>query len=523
MWGIVPAAGRGSRIQPLAFSKELLPVGSRTEGAAERPCAVSEYLLERMLLGGVDKICFVISPGKSDIMEYFGASYAGVSIVYVIQPQPSGLCDAVFRAKTIAGDQESVVVGLPDTIWFPDTGLAGLPDDMFSFLLFPVERPEFFDAVVLNGNGQVIEIQVKQRNAESNWVWGAFKLPSDVFEDLHRLWLDRDRQDEYFGTLVNAYLAEGGAAAGFTTGESYVDVGTPHGYRAAMSLLAERPHSRKLSMALAEVAASDRCPEPPAFKHRRDEENTATTDKRTLSIERIRRRVEALGPWFQNLDLKGVQTAPTHFLGNYPAEKWRSFADAIPADLSGKTVLDIGCNAGFYSMEMKRRGAARVLGVDTDEDYLNQARFAAEVSGLDIEFRRLSVYEAASIGERFDIVLFMGVFYHLRHPLLALDLIHEYLTRDLLVFQSMQRGSSEVQPVHDDYAFWEMNHFRRPGSPKLHFVEKRYAGDPTNWWIPNRACAEAMLRSAGFGITAHPEDEVYICRHIETNPEAWLS
>src|SRR6478672_11343388 len=105
MWGIVPAAGRGSRIQPLAFSKELLPVGSRTEGAAERPCAVSEYLLERMVLGGVDKICFVISPGKSDIMEYFGASYAGVSIVYVIQPQPAGLCDAVFRAKAIAGEE----------------------------------------------------------------------------------------------------------------------------------------------------------------------------------------------------------------------------------------------------------------------------------------------------------------------------------------------------------------------------------------------------------------------------------
>ena len=101
MWGIVPAAGRGSRLQPLAFSKELLPVGSRKEAGIERPCAVSEYLVERMILGGADKICFVISPGKSDIMEYFGASFGSRPIVYVVQPQPMGLCDAVFCAAPV--------------------------------------------------------------------------------------------------------------------------------------------------------------------------------------------------------------------------------------------------------------------------------------------------------------------------------------------------------------------------------------------------------------------------------------
>ena len=110
-----------------------------------------------------------------------------------------------------------------------------------------------------------------------------------------------------------------------------------------------------------------------------------------LPPDEIRRRAAALGDWFHNIDLGGVRTAPDHFLGDYPAVKWRSFAHAIPADLAGKTVLDIGCNGGFYSMEMKKRGAARVLGVDWDEDYLAQARFAAEVTGLDIEFRKLSV------------------------------------------------------------------------------------------------------------------------------------
>ena len=235
---------------------------------------------------------------------------------------------------------------------------------------------------------------------------------------------------------------------------------------------------------------------------------------RTMEREAIRLRVEALGPWFHNLDLSGVRTAPDHFLGDYPAVKWRGFSHAIPQDLSGRSVLDIGCNGGFYAIEMKRRGAARVVGVDSDDDYLAQARFAAEVTGQDIEFRNLSVYDVGALGERFDIVLFMGVLYHLRHPLLALDLIHEHVARDLLVFQSMQRGSAEVEAVAEDHPFWETAHFDRPGYPKLHFVEERYAGDPTNWWVPNRACAEAMLRSAGFRIEAHPEPEVYICRRV---------
>ena len=230
----------------------------------------------------------------------------------------------------------------------------------------------------------------------------------------------------------------------------------------------------------------------------------------------IRRRAEALGPWFHNLDLGGgVRTAPEHFLGDYPAVKWRRFAHALPQDLTGLSVLDIGCNGGFYSIEMKRRGAARVVGIDSDEDYLAQARFAAEVSEADIEFRRLSVYDVAALGETFDLVLFMGVFYHLRHPLLALDLIHEHAARDMLVFQSMQRGSAEIEPLRDDYDFWEQDQFDRPGYPKMHFVEHRYSGDVTNWWIPNRACVEAMLRSAGFAIEAHPEDEVFICRRTD--------
>jgi tRNA (mo5U34)-methyltransferase len=234
-----------------------------------------------------------------------------------------------------------------------------------------------------------------------------------------------------------------------------------------------------------------------------------------MTREMIQARVTALGQWFHNLDLDGVATAPDHFLNDYPNVKWRRFQHAVPDDLTGKSVLDIGCNAGFYSLEMKRRGADRVLGIDFDERYLDQARFAAEVRNADIEFRQLSVYDVASLGERFDIVLFMGVLYHLRHPLLALDLIHDHVAGDLLIYQSMQRGAEEVTPVRDDYDFFEDKHFDEPGYPKLHFIEHRYAGDPTNWWAPNAACSAAMLRSAGFAIVDHPESEIFICRRAD--------
>ena len=243
MWGIIPAAGLGSRIQPLAFSKELLPVGSRHDGTVERPKAVSEYLVQRLVAGGADKICFVISPGKSDILSYFGGQAYGASICYAVQQQARGLCDAFFSALPLVNDNEPVIVGLPDTIWFPEDGLAALPDDRLYFLLFPVEHPERFDAVVTDEQGNVLEVQVKSPAANSYWIWGAFKMPGRVFRALHALWQRPERQDEYFGTLVNAYLAEGGCAVGVRAGRSYVDVGTIHGYREAVSLLADAPEA----------------------------------------------------------------------------------------------------------------------------------------------------------------------------------------------------------------------------------------------------------------------------------------
>ena len=237
MWGIIPAAGAGSRIQPLAFSKELLPVGSQIQNGQERPRAVSEYLVERMVLGGANKLCFVISPGKTDILEYYGSRLWGADLAYVVQPAPGGLCDAVFRARHLIAEDEDVVIGLPDTIWSPEDALKALPEGRLSFLLFPVDKPELFDAVVTDDAGRVLEVQVKQPNATSRWIWGVIKMTGSEFHALYRLWCRPERRDEYFGTLINAWLAEGGQAWGVRAGGEYVDVGTLNGYRRAIQLL----------------------------------------------------------------------------------------------------------------------------------------------------------------------------------------------------------------------------------------------------------------------------------------------
>lgn len=234
----------------------------------------------------------------------------------------------------------------------------------------------------------------------------------------------------------------------------------------------------------------------------------------------LQQRIAALAPWFHNIELApGLRTAPDHFLGDYPAVKYQRFAAALPADLSGMSVLDIGCNAGFYSVEMKRRGASRVVGIDSDARYLAQARLVADTLGHpDIELKQCSVYDVASLGERFDLVLFMGLLYHLRHPLLALDLIREYVAGDWLLFQTMQQGSDGSAAVPADHPFHlpgtfdPPTYFDAPDYPKLHFIEQRFAGDWSNWWAPNAAGSQAMLRAAGFTIERQLEAEVYWCR-----------
>lgn len=226
------------------------------------------------------------------------------------------------------------------------------------------------------------------------------------------------------------------------------------------------------------------------------------------------REVHELGPWFHNLHLPdGTETAPDHPLGDFPAFKWREIAPHLAGDLRGKRALDIGCNAGFYTFELARRGAD-VLGIDLSEHYLRQAAWAADRYGLGgrVRLERMQVYELAGRPERFDLVLFMGVFYHLRYPQLALDLVARHCD-DLLLFQSLSLPGDQVDQADTrDLGLDDRDRLTSPGWPRMAFVEHELAGDPTNWWLPNRACVEAMLRDVGFEVIARPHDEVYLAR-----------
>jgi tRNA (mo5U34)-methyltransferase len=236
---------------------------------------------------------------------------------------------------------------------------------------------------------------------------------------------------------------------------------------------------------------------------------TAATDPAAIAVT-----VRQLGPWFHNIHLPGgTQTEPNHFLGDFPAVMWKHTGPQIPQDLRGWRVLDIGCNAGFYSFELAKRGA-EVLGIDVDLHYLRQARWLHEqfYSDLNIKFQQMPVYDIARLptSEAFDLVWFMGVFYHLRHPLLALDIAAQR-TRRLMVFQTLMMPSENVIDTPDDMEIHERDAMLLPGWPKMAFIEKRLADDPTNWWAPNLACVQAMLRSSGLRIISSPAMETFIC------------
>ena len=223
-------------------------------------------------------------------------------------------------------------------------------------------------------------------------------------------------------------------------------------------------------------------------------------------------RIAELAPWFHNLHLpSGHQTAPDHPLGDFPSFKWRKIAPYVGEQLDGVRALDIGCNAGFYSFELAARGA-QVLAIDSDEHYLAQARWAGEqldARGL-VEFRRMQVYELAQVERRFDLVLFLGVIYHLRYPQLALDLVAE-LVGSRMILQTMTMPGAPPTETPPDIGIDARSRLAEPGWPRAAFVEHALAGDATNWWVPDDACVRAMVRSAGLSVIAAPGDEVYVC------------
>jgi dTDP-glucose pyrophosphorylase len=229
-WGIIPAAGAGTRIQPLPFSKELLPVGYNRKGENVYPKTICEYLIGRMSIGGVTTLCVIISHEKNDIVKLLKNKYDNINICYVVQDKPLGLCDALFRASGILTPQDLVMIGLPDTIWYPEDAFVGCEDDNFTLILFPVDNPEQFDSVIIDENDTVQQVLVKNKECKERWIWGAMKMPGHVFFALYELWIRDLQKDEYLGTLINKYIKEGGCVKGKKIGTYYGDVGTVNGY-----------------------------------------------------------------------------------------------------------------------------------------------------------------------------------------------------------------------------------------------------------------------------------------------------
>jgi glucose-1-phosphate thymidylyltransferase len=245
MIGIIPAAGAGQRIQPLGCSKELLPVGSRVIDGVERPKAISEYLVERMIAAGATQICMIISPEKSDIVRYFAERTFAAEIFYVVQQSPRGLCDALFRAEPFAARHDQVLIGLPDTVWFPENAyLTALSQQRanVNLVLFPVTDASAFDAVICDPQNFVLKVEGKVPNPQSRWIWGAITATSEAFRSLKLLWEARHREDEYLGSLLNAYIDAGNAVRGHYVGETYIDVGTMQGFRRAQNFLQAQTH-----------------------------------------------------------------------------------------------------------------------------------------------------------------------------------------------------------------------------------------------------------------------------------------
>jgi len=254
----------------------------------------------------------------------------------------------------------------------------------------------------------------------------------------------------------------------------------------------------------------------------KDEMNRTETAAETLETfisnpqTPLERKIYSMGPWFHNLHLPdGTQTAPNHPLGDFPLFKWKKISETIPERLKGWSVLDIGCNAGFYSFELAKRGA-NVTGIDLDGHYLKQARWAATQYNLDgrVRFRKMQIYDLVHSTNTYDMVLFMGVFYHLRYPLLALDIVTQKFKK-LLLFQTLTMPGEEVVDPIEDLAIEKRDVMLSPGWPKMAFIENSLSGDATNWWAPNHSAVEAMLRSSGLKILKRPDHEVYLCTHSD--------
>jgi len=226
------------------------------------------------------------------------------------------------------------------------------------------------------------------------------------------------------------------------------------------------------------------------------------------------KQLPSLDPWHHTIDLgDGITTTKMQHSGYNPEERWKAIEPFIPKDLTGKTVLDLGCNSGYLSMKMKKRGASRVVAVDVKKRNIKQAEFISKWFDVELEL----VNEEAHVycltnEERFDYVIFLGLFYHLKYGTLVLDRLAE-MTKSKLFFQTVTLGSrlNNYEPI-ENYAENEKKKIvKSEDYPKLFFIENKFNNDLSNWWISNDAAVISLLRSAGLKIIARPSPQIHVC------------
>jgi tRNA (mo5U34)-methyltransferase len=236
-----------------------------------------------------------------------------------------------------------------------------------------------------------------------------------------------------------------------------------------------------------------------------------------MTKEEIIAELKKLEPWFHCIDLGGGITTKTESVMGEPVDhphgSWQVIKHCLPGDLSGKSLLDVGCNAGFYCIQAKWRGAARVLGVDGQRQHIRQALLVRRVLGVDVEFRRMNVYELDphALGQ-FDITLALGLIYHLKHLVLALENLFK-VTRQMLIIET-----AILPPEHTPPPF---THPLGEAGMRLHafaFVDNPPAAKEqvANWFLPSIEGLEALLKNIGFEhvevVTVKEERAVLICR-----------
>ena len=244
-----------------------------------------------------------------------------------------------------------------------------------------------------------------------------------------------------------------------------------------------------------------------------------------MTPEEIRAELKRLEPWFHRIDLGGgLFTKTESVMGepvDHPFGNWQTIQKLLPLDLSAKTLLDVGCNAGFYAFEAKRRGARRVLGVDGQRQHVRQGLFVRKLLGLDVEFRRLNVYEldTRSIGQ-FDITLALGLLYHLKHPILALEKLF-LVTSELLVIETAIMPP-ERTPESFSHPLGKQQMLLHP----ISLVENPASAKEQvfNWFLPSIEGLKALLRTTGFVdvmvVEAKNERAVVTCRKPEAKAGA---